>query len=77
MQAIQDQSSMSNEFGSIIQNCVDQLNDNSSFYVLFVQRQVNAMTHRLARMSHIYTSPMYWDEPPGLILPLLLLDKMQ
>ena len=68
---------MVNEFGSIVNSCLDILSQNPYFSFAFVGRKANEVAHRLARMSQFYASPMYWNEPPGFILPLLLIDNLQ
>ena len=74
---IQERSSLVNEFGSIVNSCLDLSSHNPSYSVAFVGRKDNEVAHRLTRMSKFYASPMYWNEPPGFILPLLLTDNLQ
>ena len=75
--AIQVHGEMTTEFGSIIQQRLAFFAHSDSISLVFVRRQAKSITHRLARDSKPYFSPMFCTELPRFILPMLLLDKLQ
>ena len=66
--AIQVHGEKTTEFGSIIQQRLAFFSHSDSISLVFVRRQANSLTNRLARDSIPYFSPMFWTElPVGII----------
>ena len=59
------------EFGSIISECRDLLNQVLSFKYSFVRREANVIAHSLARESRYYGGFQQWQDPPNFIEGLL------
>lgn len=64
-----------NKFGSIILNCIEELDDMSKFRISFIHRLANQVANCLARASRLYASSKDFHYIPNCIM-LHYLNKM-
>lgn len=56
------------EFGTIIYSCKSLLQHEPSFSVCFARQQANLVAHQVARVSHLYASPIVLSYPPNCVV---------